>query len=291
MDKGSKPVVITAGTSSIRAATLNFRSAIAAHGRANVLLWATLRTAGEPDSKTLIAFAKPKELEFKPPGIQSVIVSTPGGYRLTLKSARPAISAWIDLGKIDADLSDNFINLQPGVPETITITPKIRCSASRLRGALVVRSLVDTYSPGAEASSTVVAGTDGTIVAMADDGDIQGNGPVLEIGNPDNLGNWRSTDNSIVWMVRGAKTGSYKVSALVSAPQSDAGGTFEVEMDGNRVSGTVPATKSWTDYVVVDLGTLAVSKNGMAKITLRPLTKPHDNLMNLRSLTLSPGRP
>jgi beta-mannosidase len=288
VERGSVAVTVPAGTSSVQVLDKDLKAVVDREGASKLLLWATLRTPGEPESKTLLTFARAKELDLVDPAIEATVIPSGKGYRVTLRSARPALYAWIELKGMDAELSDNFIHLQPGVPATIDVEPAAKVSLDQVKKALVTRSLVDTYLPGTEAYPKVRPDAQGRIVATADEADIQGEGPVLEVGVQNNLGNWRSANNAIRWTVLDAKAGTYAITALVSAPASDAGGTFEVEVDGSRVTATVPATKSWTDYVEMPLGTLTIAKNGTAILTLRPLTKPHDNLMNLRLLILTP---
>jgi beta-mannosidase len=287
---GTQVVAIPSGTSSVRAFAKNFGGLIEKEGVDKLLLWANLKTPGEPVSKTLLTFAKARELNLVDPEIRASLKRSPRGYRVTLISSRPALRAWIELKGMDADLSDNFVDLRPGRPVDIEVAPVGKVSLSQMQAALRVRSLFDTYAPGTGAYAIVHPDAEGRIVASADDADVQGNEPVLESGAPSDLGNWRSIDSEVRWTVHGAKPGAFTVTALVSAPSSDAGGTFEVSVDGSRLSGTVPITKSWTDYVVVRLGTVTIQKDGTTTISIRPVTKPHDNLMNLRSITLTPAK-
>ncbi len=291
IERHTLSVDVPAGTSSVRAANLDLADRMARVGAADLLLWARLRVPGETPSTTLLTFVKPKELPLVDPELRASVVPTAGGaFQVTLTCAHPARWTWLDLKGMDADLSDDFVHLRPGVPTTILVRPTGPTTLAAMRAALHLRSLFDTYAPGTEANPVVTAAADGTVVATADDADIQGNGPALEIGSPSNIGSWRSTDNALRWTVRGAKTGTYAVTALVSAPASDAGGTYEIEVEDRRLSGTVPVTKGWTDYVTVELGKVTIAKDGATTIVVRPLTKPHDNLMNLRSITLTPVR-
>ncbi len=301
VQEGTASVAIPAGTGKVRVLAKNLKAILQKEGAANLLFWATLRTPGEPssagrvqgepDSSTLLAFARTKELDLLDPGLKATVVPRGKGYRVTLTSARPALWTWLELKGMDAELSDDFVHVRAGAPATIDVVPSIKTSLAQVHAALTVRSLYDTYRPGTEAYATIEPDATGRLVATADDADIQGAAPVLEIGAPANLGNWRSVDSPVRWTVKGAKAGAYAVTALVSAPESDAGGTFDIELDGSRVTGTVPATKGWTDYVELSLGTLNVAKDGTATIVLRPTSKPHDNLMNLRSLTLTQVKP
>lgn len=287
VDSGAVDINIPGGTSSVEAISKDMKTVVDREGAANLLFWASLKVSGEPDSSTVLLFAKPKELNLVDPGLKTSVKRHGHGYRVTVTSERPALWSWIELKGMEAELSDNFLHVRPNVPVTIDVTPMGKATLDQLRSALTVRSLYDTYLPGTEAYPFVQAEPSGRVVATAEDADIRGEGPVLEVGTPSNIGNWRSTNNSLVWTVRGAKAGTYEVTALVSCAPSDAGGTYEVEVEGQKLSGVVPATKSWTDYVTVTLGTVKIAQDGVTTITMRPLTKPHDNLMNVRSVTLT----
>lgn len=291
LDKGTEAVAIPAGTSSVRAVSKDVRTILEREGANNVLLWATLRTPGEPDSTTLVTFARTKDLGIVDPEIRSTVTPTRDGYRVTLVSAHPALDAWVELKGMDADYSDNFVHLRPGVPVSIDVTPTAKTSLDGVRNALVVRSLFDTYPPGAEAAPITHPEPDGRIVATAENAEILGDTAILEGGNPGNIGSWRDPNDSLRWIVRDAKPGVYDVSALVAIVDDQAGGTFDVEVEDRRVSGVVPPTHGWFDFVPLPLGRLTITKGGTVTILLRPTSKPHDNLMNLRSITLTPIKP
>lgn len=282
--KGAEKVQIPAGTSSLQALTLDFGSL----PRKDLLLWSTLRVAGEPESHSLVTFERPKELDLVDPKIEASVSATAKGFKVTLTSKYPALYAWVDLKGLDAEFSDNFVHLRPGAPVSVEVTAK--ATLTEVKKALVARSLYDTYDPNTLAHVVLSPKANGEIVAPVEDAEVRGNGPSLEFGEPSNLGGWRSVDNSVEWDIRDAKTGTYRVSAVISCPSGDAGGTFEVAVGESRLSSTVTPTASWTDYKTFELGTLTITKAGNTTLIVRPLTKPHDNLMNLRSITLTPLR-
>lgn len=285
LESGRETVAIPAGTSAVKA------TEVAAKGNtANVLLWATLKVAGEPDSTTVLPFGRPKELELADPGFQIAVVAKDGGYQVTLTSAKPALWTWIDLAGMDAEFSDNFIHLRPGPSATIFVKPAKKTSLDGVRRALQVRSLFDTYLPGIEPNPITTPEPDGRILATADKAEIVGDGAVLEVGTPSNVGNWTNVGDSLRWKLRNAKPGVYAVTANVSIPMDEAGSTFDVEVDGARVTGTVPGTKSWTDYVDIPLGTVTIKATDEVFITLKPTKMVKGHVMNLRSLTFTPGK-
>jgi hypothetical protein len=50
----------------------------------------------------------------------------------------------------------------------------------------------------------------------------------------------------------------------------------------------VAATKGWDDFVTMKVGTLTIEKAGLVTVTIKPLGKPPQGVMNLRFLRLNP---
>jgi len=120
LKKGAIDARIAAGESSTHVLSLPCKDAIAATGANNVLLWSTLHVDGEPASKAVIAFAKPKFIPLQNPGFKIValpltVSPRPGGaqqsepratswgarpiksYAVTIAATKPALRAWLDL--------------------------------------------------------------------------------------------------------------------------------------------------------------------------------------------------
>jgi hypothetical protein len=285
--KGRSPVAIETGPCSLRAIRLDLSDQIAKAGAENLTLWATLRMPGEPDSRTSLLFGRPKDASLQNPGIVTTVVSMSGGFSVTLKSARPALRAWIDLKGLDAEFSDNFVDVEPDHPITLRVSLAKPTSIAEFRRALRVRSLYDTYLPSSEPNPVVRPGEDGSLTLTADEAEIVGDGAILELGEPSNIGNWTRVHDGLRWTVRGAVSGNYLVSALVSIPDSEAGSTFEVSVQGQHVNGRVPGTGSWTSYRSVPLGEVKIEGGGIIHIELTPLSLVQGHVMNLRTLTLT----
>lgn len=284
VESGREAVAIPAGTSATRAVTLTAKET------ANMILWAKLQVPGEPDSTAVAPFGRPKDLELVDPEFKTSVTSQDGGYLVTIASTKPALWTWIDLDGMDAEYSDNFVHLRSGTSTSILVNPARKTSVEAIRKALRVRSLFDTYLPGTEANPTTTQEADGRILATADKAEIVGEGAVLEAGTPSNIGNWTNVGDSLRWKLRGAKPGIYSVVANVSIPKDEAGSTFDVEVDGTHVTGTVPGTNGWTDYVDISLGTVTIKPSGETFITLKPTKMVKGHVMNLRTLVLTPAK-
>ena len=284
VSKGSGPVEIPAGTSSRCISRLDFSNENTSHA----ILWANLRVEGEEPSETTVLFDRAKNLELADPEIRAEVRGEAGAYTVALESMRPALNAWVELKGLDAEYSDNFFTLIPGSKKSVAI--KTRANLEEVRKALKVRSLFDTYAPGTEANPVVLAASDGSLHLTADDAEIVGDGAVLEVGTPSNIGNWQRVQDGLKWRVRGAKPGAYTVSAVVSIPNDEQGSTFDVWLQGKKVSGTVPGTGSWTSYTTIQLGTLQVSEGGEIVVELKPTKLVKGHVMNLRSVDFVPAK-
>lgn len=288
LDKGSKTAAIPAGESSVRALSLSEQAAVEKEGSGALLFWARLSVPGEPVSSTVLTFAQPKYVNLVAPNIKTSVSQDGATYQVTLSAAHPALRTWIDLGSLNARYSDNFVDLRPGEPAVITVTPSAKTSLAQVRKVLRARSLYDTYLPGEDQSSYTFAAPDGTIVATADKADIEGNTAFVESGKPDNIGNWSDIHDYLQWTVKGAKPGTYSVTASVASPPSEGGSRFTLDIGGAKVEGVVPTTADWWTYTDLDLATVTIAKGGTIQIVLTPTSKPSPHVMNLRTITIKP---
>jgi beta-mannosidase len=65
------------------------------------------------------------------------------GYTVTLQSAALARSVYISFGDIDTQFSDNYMDILPGEPLTITVTSS--ASLDQLKSAMKLTSLTESY--------------------------------------------------------------------------------------------------------------------------------------------------
>ena len=129
-----------------RVERLDLSAEVARHGVRDLMLWLELEVDGQTVSSNFVSLARPKHMELANPGIGTSVRSLKDGrYAVTLKTARPALWAWLELGDIDARYSDAFFHLAPDKPVRVVVEPARSLSASSFRGALQVRSLWDTY--------------------------------------------------------------------------------------------------------------------------------------------------
>jgi beta-mannosidase len=110
-----------------------------------------LVVGGKPVSRSLVLFGQAKDLALPRPAIAAELAPAGAGqgYRLTLRSPVLARLVWVSFGELDAELSDNSVDLLPGEPVTIQVRSK--ASLAALRKALALQDLADAMA-GAEAS-------------------------------------------------------------------------------------------------------------------------------------------
>ncbi len=140
------------------------------------------------------------------------------------------------------------------------------------------------------ALSVVKPGTDGTIVLRAADAIIHGQAQYEQGNGHDNIGYWTHPEDFVTWTVDVPSAGRYQVLLEWAAPEESAGSQFTLGVEGGeRLSGTVEATGTWTDFKKEQMGTLSLPA-GRSTISVRVQTMPRGAVMNLRRITLVPVR-
>jgi beta-mannosidase len=100
-----------------------------------------LQADGEPPSRGVVYFKPAKEMSWPDPGLRAEWRPASGGYTLVLHADRLARAVWIDLGDIDAEVSDNALTLLPG--ESISLHIASKASLPALRKALRLWTVAD----------------------------------------------------------------------------------------------------------------------------------------------------
>ena len=79
------------------------------------------------------------------PKIETTLNKTGNGYTLTVQSAQLARSVYLSFGDLDVQSSDNYFDLIPGEPVTLTL--KSAATLDQIRGAMKVVSLTEAFNP------------------------------------------------------------------------------------------------------------------------------------------------
>ena len=102
-----------------------------------------------------------------------------------------------------------------------------------------------------------------------------------------NLGWWQRPDDRAVWTVETAKPGRYRVRFDFACSQSDAGNSFTLTAGTERLTGKIPSTGTWDDYVEKDFGEIRLS-GGVEEVILGTVGDPRGALIDLRTVRLVP---
>lgn len=143
--RGAKRVQLRYGQS-VKQKTLALGRLLDEHGRDHVFLRIALWIGEGAVSEDTVFLAPPRFVEL-PRGPVKVGFKPAGPRRVLLTFASPVFQHRLafDLGGIGHQADDNFFELYPGEPKTVGIDLLRPHAVARLRAALTLRSLVDTY--------------------------------------------------------------------------------------------------------------------------------------------------
>ncbi len=109
-------------------------------------LVADLEVGGQFVSRNLLFFDVTHNLELPVgPKIESSLNKVEGGYSITLRTPALARNVYISFGDLDVQTSDNYFDLLPGEPVTITL--KTSRTLDQLKSALKITSLTEAFQP------------------------------------------------------------------------------------------------------------------------------------------------
>jgi hypothetical protein len=116
--------------------------------------------------------------------------------------------------------------------------------------------------------------------------------------------NWRSPEDSMVWLLDVETAGTYSVEIDYTCPIPDAGATIELSFQGNQITGKVapgwdpplytnqdtlprpPAESQMKEFKTLHLGKIKLER-GRGPLTLRALKIPGSQVMDVRRITLA----
>jgi beta-mannosidase len=105
-----------------------------------------LAVGGQSVSRNLIFFDTMHDLDLpESVHVDASLESSNGGYAVTLRSPALARSVYLSFGDLDVQPSDNYFDLLPGEPRTITLKAPAAASSDQLRSAMQIVSLTDAF--------------------------------------------------------------------------------------------------------------------------------------------------
>jgi len=131
------------------------------------------------------------------------------------------------------------------------------------------------------------AETDGKIILEADSADLYGRGLRIEGNTRLNLTDWRNLDAYPQWEAQLDRPGRYDVTALCFVPDGQNGSAYTVNVGARTLNATTATTSG--DFRVVPLGRVQIDHAGPATITVKATHIAGQELMRLRTLTLTPA--
>jgi hypothetical protein len=111
---------------------------------------------------------------------------------------------------------------------------------------------------------------------------LHGAGARIEMGM---VCHWQDVKATVSWRFP-VKAGQADIVILQAAEAVSAGHTYEVDLAGKTLPGTVEDTGGWYAFREVSLGSVEFSKAGEHELTVRPIKKGPRGLMNLAGVLL-----
>jgi beta-mannosidase len=109
---------------------------------------ADLEVGGQLVSRNLVFFDVTHNLDLAvAPRVESSLNKVDGGYSITLRTLALARNVYVSFGDLDVGTSDNYFDLLPGEPATITL--KTSSTLDQLKSALKITSLTEAFQPAA----------------------------------------------------------------------------------------------------------------------------------------------
>jgi beta-mannosidase len=126
--------------------TLDEKDLLASADPRKTFLVFDLMVGGQNVSRNLIFFDTMHNLELpESVHVDAALDSSNGGYSVTLRSPTLARSVFLSFGDLDVQPFDNYFDLLPGEPRTITLKAPAQLSSDQLRSAMQVISLTDAF--------------------------------------------------------------------------------------------------------------------------------------------------
>jgi len=140
-------------------------------------------------------------------------------------------------------------------------------------------------APEKKSSPMVTSDANGRLNFDAASAALHGTNLKLEAqgGKPD-IGHWDDPSEWISWEARLAQSGTYQISATISAADGDC--EFVVSVGAQDLSASVKRTSSWNEYSEVNLGFVKVGRAGELIVSVRPKDATSWKPINFNSLRL-----
>jgi len=129
---------------------------------------------------------------------------------------------------------------------------------------------------------------DGSVALDAEEAQIVGNARFEADENKRCIGFWTDTATVVTWTFQITKPGRFRVVAAIACDSPDAGSEVAFSVAGTKLTHKVAATKGWTDFATVELGSVTLAA-GKQVVTVKAEKIAKSAALNLRSLRLIPA--
>jgi beta-mannosidase len=151
--EAAKEAVAVPALSSVQVCALDFADRVAAGPsitlrqsvRRDVVLAYELWRDDERLSLGTLPFVPNKHLDLGDPKLRTSVRETDGGFEVEITAQALARFVWLELDGAEVLFSDNYFDLPAGRTVALTFTPPQGWTVDRVRQALRVRSLVDSF--------------------------------------------------------------------------------------------------------------------------------------------------
>jgi len=134
--------------------------------------------------------------------------------------------------------------------------------------------------------------SDGSVELWARDAQTHGSKVRYHIGHGITLGDyitdWSDKNDWISWEFKLDKPGTFAVSVTAACAKGYGGSEYVLSTAGQNLSAITQATKSWNKFKSLDIGKVTFDKPGLYKLTIKPKTIAKENLMNFKTVKLTP---
>jgi beta-mannosidase len=142
VSKQSMPVSVKPNHSGITA-TLSTSQLVSHADESSLVLLCRLKQAETLLAENISYFKSPKDLDLKHPKFVKHITKTASGFKIELSANTLAKNAYLICSDKNGFFDNNYFDLIPGIPKTITI--KTQLQQDEFERSLNIISLVDSY--------------------------------------------------------------------------------------------------------------------------------------------------
>jgi hypothetical protein len=188
------------------------------------------------------------------------------------------------------DAGDITIRKPGEIPVTVTAREKGHEFVMYLRSIVLRPAGLPSPNHGIDVSgSPIKAADDGAFNLLAADAEVNGLNAVVENYDPKNVGYWKELDTFVRWQIAVQKPGKYRVEMNYSLVPSEQGSKVAILVGDQKVAAMPKAGSSWSDYKEGSAGDVTITGTGIIPVVVKPLSKPANWVVNLRSVTLAPA--